>query len=505
MSFFGFGLKSEKGPRVTVRLQVWHYHVRGRCPEFNRNLAELFTHKALQTHWRIHPAEVVEPPNVSSRDEYAPVEVDFVHRKATYAEPVGDPHSGVRDIFKHIAPEIVYNYFVIGLQSAPHAMNIFATVGGEEMTDEDIKRQYAHSFIFFPLELRLQRDLRPDPISQGDKMMEILQAGVITLSTLRALVCAFKVFEGGDISKAGDVLATTDKTLHELTSQLPWLKSGLEKARKTVQGGEDVAFPDETSAVSPVPVNNAASSFEQLRIMARNLEPRLTRLSNGENLTNQGIVDTILDLRQAMVHLSRYEQSMQVVDKEEFTKWDRKVIKHRTHQYAATAIGVLGVAAIVIAAIFQPDILTNLLVDTLAGGSILGGGGVTLDQRAKKEMALVAHQNAQARARKGRIALKEVKKALEEVRTDLATIFMVQVMRQHVQGPSIGRHELEKAVTMLGGDLGALGEGGYDRALIADRMRNLVEKSLQLDEVYQQTVMDLNLVMDEIGTVQQPA
>ncbi|KAJ4183798.1 hypothetical protein NW767_013456 [Fusarium falciforme] len=443
-------------------------------------------------------------------------------RKATYAEPVGDPHSGVRDIFKHIAPEIVYNYFVIGLQSAPHAMNIFATLGGEEMTDEDIKRQYAHSFIFFPLELRLQRDLRPDPISQGDKMMEILQAGVITLSTLRALVCAFKVFEGGDMSKAGDVLATTDKTLHELTSQLPWLKSGLEKvsvarghsrsyliradirskARKTVQGGEDVAFPDETSAVSPVPVNNAASSFEQLRITARNLEPRLTRLSNGENLTNQGIVDTILDLRQAMVHLSRYEQSMQVVDKEEFTKWDRKVIKHRTHQYAATAIGVLGVATIVIAAIFQPDILTNLLVDTLAGGSILGGGGVTLDQRAKKEMALVAHQNAQARARKGRIALKEVKKALEEVRTDLATIFMVQVMRQHVQGPSIGRHELEKAVAMLGGDLGALGEGGYDRALIADRMRNLVEKSLQLDEVYQQTVMDLNLVMDEIGTVQ---
>ncbi|KAL6362328.1 hypothetical protein LRP88_03606 [Fusarium phalaenopsidis] len=501
MSFFGFGRESEKGPRVTVRLQVWHYHVRGRCPEFNRSLAEFFTHKSLQKHWRIHPAEVVEPLSVSSRDEYAPVEVDFVHRKATYAQPVGDPHSGVRDIFKHIAPEIVYKYFVIGLQSAPHAMNIYATLDGEEMTGVDIKRQYAHSFILFPLELRLQRDLRPNPVSQEDKMMEILQAGVITLSTLRALVCAFKVFEGGDISKAGDVLATTDKTLHELTSQLPWLKSGLEKARKTVEGGEDVAFPDEASAVSLAPVNNAASSFEELRVMARNLEPRLTRLSNGENLTNQGIVDTMLDLRQAMAHLSRYEQSMQVVDKEEFTKWDRKVIKYRTRQYAATAT----VAAIVIVAFFRPDILANLLVDTLAGGSIVGGVGVTLDQKARKEKALVAHQNAQARAKKGRIALKEVKKALEEVRTDLATIFMVQVMRQHVQGPSIGRHELEKAVTMLGGDLGALGEGGYDRALIGDRMRNLVEKSLKLDEVYQQTVMDLNLVMDEIGRVQQPA
>ncbi|EEU41265.1 uncharacterized protein NECHADRAFT_83504 [Fusarium vanettenii 77-13-4] len=431
----------------------------------------------------------------------------FVCRKATYADPVGDPESGVRDIFRQIAPEIVYKYFVIGLQSAPHAMNIYATLDGEEITGEDMKRRYAHSFILFPLELRLQRDLRPNPVSQEDKMMEILQAGVINLSTLSALVCAFKVFEGGDISKAGDVLATTNTTLHELTSQLPWLKGGLEKARKTVEEGEDVASPDETSAESLASVNNAAHSFEQLHVITRNLEPRLTRLSNGENLTNQGIVDTMLNLRQAMVHLSRYEQSMQVVDKEEFTKWDQKVIKHQTWQYAATATGVLGVAAIVIAAILQPDILTKLLAETLAGGSIVGGVGVvaTLDQKVRKDKAMVAHQNAKDRARRGRIALREVKKALEEVRTDLATIFIVQVMRQHVQGPSIGRHELEQAITMLGGDLGALGDSGYDRALIGDRMRNLAEKILNLDEAYQQMLRDLNLVMDEIGRVPQPA
>lgn len=212
----------------------------------------------------------------------------------------------------------------------------------------------------------------------------------------------------------------------------------------------------------------------------------------------------MLDLHQAMVHLSRYEESMQDVNSKEIIKWKGKVSEHRIIQHASTATGVIGVVALVVAAFFQPEILADLLRETVVGGFIAGAGGAvaTFDQKARKEKALVAQRNAEARAMKGRIALKEVKKALEEVRTDLATIFMVQVMRQHVKGPSIGRHELQRAVTMLGGDLGALGQGGYDRALIGDRMRNLVEKSLKLDEAYEQTVRDLNLVMDVIGRVQ---
>lgn len=75
MGLFSFGRKSNNDPRITVRLQVWHYHARGRCPDFNRELASFFTPKDLLKNWTVHPAKVVEPPDISSRDEYVPVEV----------------------------------------------------------------------------------------------------------------------------------------------------------------------------------------------------------------------------------------------------------------------------------------------------------------------------------------------------------------------------------------------------------------------------------------------
>ena len=68
-----------QGLPVTVRLQVWHYNERGRCPQFNHELARLFSPKALGewNHWTVYPAEVVEPPDVSIRDHYVPVEVSL--------------------------------------------------------------------------------------------------------------------------------------------------------------------------------------------------------------------------------------------------------------------------------------------------------------------------------------------------------------------------------------------------------------------------------------------
>ena len=66
-----------QGLPVTVRLQVWHYNERGRCPQFNHELARLFSPKALGewNYWTVYPAEVVEPTDISIRDDYVPVEV----------------------------------------------------------------------------------------------------------------------------------------------------------------------------------------------------------------------------------------------------------------------------------------------------------------------------------------------------------------------------------------------------------------------------------------------
>lgn len=96
-----------------------------------------------------------------------------MHKRATYVTLVGDPQSSVRDIFKHLAPAIVYKYFVIDLKSAPHAMNIYPTRDGEEITEADIKMQYAHSFILHPYELRLHMNLEARVVSQQDTMVEM--------------------------------------------------------------------------------------------------------------------------------------------------------------------------------------------------------------------------------------------------------------------------------------------------------------------------------------------
>lgn len=76
-ALIGLGPSSKEDLRVTIRLQVWHYSERGRCPEFNNALARLFSPEALGNlnHWIPHPAEVVEPDDISIRDDYVPVEV----------------------------------------------------------------------------------------------------------------------------------------------------------------------------------------------------------------------------------------------------------------------------------------------------------------------------------------------------------------------------------------------------------------------------------------------
>lgn len=72
-----------QGLPVTVRLQVWHYNQRGRCLQFNRELARLLSPEALRNfnYWTAYPSEVVEPADISIRDHYVPVEVgQSIHR-----------------------------------------------------------------------------------------------------------------------------------------------------------------------------------------------------------------------------------------------------------------------------------------------------------------------------------------------------------------------------------------------------------------------------------------
>lgn len=52
-------------------------------------------------------------------------------------------------------------------------MNIYAVANGQEMTEMHIKMKYAHSFFFIPLELRLERFIKPAIVRQEDIITEM--------------------------------------------------------------------------------------------------------------------------------------------------------------------------------------------------------------------------------------------------------------------------------------------------------------------------------------------
>ncbi|KAF4459650.1 hypothetical protein FALBO_13588 [Fusarium albosuccineum] len=453
--------------------QVWHYSERGRCPEFNDGLARLFSPQALGdwNHWMPHPAKVVEPDGISIRDDYVPVEVDFVHVVATYNNPQGNPESGARDVFKKFAPPIVYDYLVSKIQSPPHAMNIYAVADGEEMTEMHIKMKYAHSFFFIPLELRLERFIKPAVVRQEDTIIKILQAGVDSLPVLGSLIFAYMASQGAKIPEGTDFLATCKKTLSQLSSKLPRLKDMLDKVDNTDEDGASESSASDNTPTSSRPLvllGNASTSFEKLRELAGGLKPRLKKLSTGEGLTNQGIVRTILNLRQATIHLSEYDQAMVSFNDEEIGKWNESA----SHHEKRLVVGVEGAA-------------TSCLT--------------TIYQHREKSEALVALGAAEDRASAGRVALERVLVALRQTQATLALVYIVQVMRQPIT--CMGDEELERTVKMLGGDLQYLDNAIYSQTLIQDRLDNLVQASIHLGIEYQRAMRVMNVAMDTVGRV----
>ncbi|KAG4428577.1 hypothetical protein IFR05_015942 [Cadophora sp. M221] len=64
----------EPSPTLVVHLQVWHYRSEGRSSANNDELAALFRNHNLQN-WEVVPLEVDGITDLSSHDQYVPVEV----------------------------------------------------------------------------------------------------------------------------------------------------------------------------------------------------------------------------------------------------------------------------------------------------------------------------------------------------------------------------------------------------------------------------------------------
>ncbi|KFY81818.1 hypothetical protein V500_11056 [Pseudogymnoascus sp. VKM F-4518 (FW-2643)] len=468
------GHGSSKNLPVTVRLQVWHYNERGRCPEFNHGFARLFSSEDIGdwNHWTVHPVQVVEPVGIAIRDDYVPVEVDFVHDLATYNNDQGNPESGVRDIFKKFAPAIVYRYFLSEIESPPHAMNIYAVADGEEIMDKRIKTK--------------------------------LLLGADVLPLLPSLILACMDFQGAKISEGTDLVATAKETLAPYTAKLRWLKNWLEAGSTP---NNNTLMTTATSSVVPVPVplEEATKSFEELRKLASELQPRLEKLSSGKDLTNQGIIRTINDLHKATIHLSKYERTMRSFDDKEIDKLGNIASSSERQFYHLCIPAVFATFAIALG-FWSPDLAKLLLaipeLSAFGGVAITGGAGnIIVNKYLEKNKAQVMLGDTKKTASDGRIALKEVQKALCEAQAAMAWVYIVEVMRQPIE--CMGQEEMEKAVKILGGDPQYLNNKSYNKALIKDRLDKLIKVSIKLDTVYNSTLesMKFHIVeeLDESG------
>ncbi|VUC33275.1 unnamed protein product [Clonostachys rosea] len=472
-SLIKLGQGSKQDLKVTVRIQVWHYSERGRWPEFNTELSRRFSREALG-HWTAYPAEVIEPNDISIRDDYVPVEVDFVHGVATYNRPQGNPESGVRDVFKKVAPPIIYDYFISKLQSPPHSMNVYAVADGEEMAEIHIKMKYAHP----------ARNGLPGRYYKG---------------YVRSLIFAYMSSQGANIPKETDLVATTRKSLSQLSSKLPWLEDMLNKMESSVPENK-TSDKTPTSSGPLVLLGNASSSFEKLRELVGELKPRLETLSSGGGLTNQGI---------ATIHLSEYEQAMVRFNDEEIGKWNEKTSRHRKLFYSA-GIATVGFAGIPALAFWNPN-LAELLASTLAQAVELdpvavtaqtigvtgaaSSGLATIYQYKEKSKARQSLGEAQKRANSGQHALKDVLETLRKTQATLALVYIVQVMRQPIA--CMGEEELARAVKMLGAICGI----SITQSIATVLLDKLLRACVELDTEYQNTMRTMNVEMDTVGRV----
>ncbi|VTO92598.1 unnamed protein product [Fusarium graminearum] len=489
---------------------------------FNHELACLFSPEALGNwnYWTAYPSEVVEPADISIRDHYVPVEVDFVHNTATYNGSVGNPESGVRDIFNKFAPPIVYDYFVSITQSPPHAMCINALANGQAIADKHIKMKYTHGHFFIPLELRLKRFIKPSVVYQEDVIRNILQAGVDSLPVLGSLILAYMAHQGGQIPKGSDHLADSKIILNGLSSQLPWFKSmldGLGRADEEDSSGTQGPENTPNGSGSLARINNASVSFDRLRDLASGFEAKLRRSPGRESLTNQSIVKAMLDLRKATLHLSDYEQAMENLNRGEIAKWNGKADDHQKAaiQAGLTTIGLAAFASL--APVHKPAAkvlaglgakyasLSSVPLDaaapTVAVLGTVASGRATYGEYAEMNKSFAVLNDLKKASISGHIDLGGFFKALRQTKAALAKDYMEQVMQLPME--CMGDHEREQAFKMLGADMQFLGNDIIDGDLMTDRFRTLLGAVRTLEDANQETMDAMKVVSDTVGVVEE--
>ncbi|KAK1246315.1 hypothetical protein MKX08_000117 [Trichoderma sp. CBMAI-0020] len=172
---------------LLVRLEVWHYFKLGRSPILNHDLAQLFIALEL-ANWTVKEVEIIEPKGLASRDEFVPVQVDFEHRHCTDNDPNGRAQYDVRELFRHVAPALVFQFF-LKIGSKPHIMNLFPL-----NVPQLHKNKYVQIYPINKLNITSQRFLKPAEVEDTKAIATLLSTLDDGLSALSQVVGVFDLY-----------------------------------------------------------------------------------------------------------------------------------------------------------------------------------------------------------------------------------------------------------------------------------------------------------------------
>ncbi|KAL7920310.1 hypothetical protein ACQKWADRAFT_314995 [Trichoderma austrokoningii] len=163
---------------LLVRLEVWHYYTLGWSPILNHELARLF--KALElANWTVRDVEAVESSGLTKRDHFVPVQVDFEHKLYTNNDDNGGAQYDARELFRHIAPAIIFQLF-LRIGSKPYTMNLIAL-----NVPKSRKNIYGHLFHINRLNATSRSFQRPTEVKDTEAVATLLSDladGLLALS-----------------------------------------------------------------------------------------------------------------------------------------------------------------------------------------------------------------------------------------------------------------------------------------------------------------------------------
>ncbi|KAL7808845.1 hypothetical protein V8C44DRAFT_335546 [Trichoderma aethiopicum] len=473
---------SSAAPRLLVRLEVWYFSSHGRCQEKNELLAEAFE-EAEPHNWNVRTVDVVEPHDDADRDDFVPIQVDFEHREYTNYDPNGRAQNHVRDLFRRIAPAVIFRFF-LGISRKPHTMSLFA-----RNVLPDHRGRYCQLFVINKLNIRVDELSAPPGVTDIEEIVSRLSTvdnGLPMLSQVVEIFSVYRLFQTQTKSRFSLMHAQDVEAVFNLRS------TGLENIEPLATMAENLRFLYEANSglaatepsVTPPEWTSAATPFKEFQSELSGVLDNLAKtdlscpakLDKGIAATPQVLYMTGLNLRTGSIMLSRASSLLRPYLDNQLLQYDSRTPSPRHLAIGAAASGAGGVGT-------GGAILYGTLASTPLGwtiAAILCVGAVA---------AAVAYGGVSAKVeaiRKFKQYMKDMADVFDEAQKAVVAVICQDVMGMELS--SFRPDEQDAILKSFGIDVSALGHGEYQRSLVESSMQKAVQYYKEMREQFEHMV-----------------